>query len=144
VRYSTPRVPLVGQEGTIWMRYKNWEIGGFDRDVAVEFYREGISPLVSVLLASRGIASIVDARAHLGDDPKKIYDPFLMTDMDKAVTRILAAIENSERIAIYGDYDVDGMTSCVLLAHWLRSRGADYEIYIVNALLYTAIMTLTA
>ena len=112
------------------MRYKNWEIGGFDRDVAVEFYREGISPLVSVLLASRGIASIVDARAHLGDDPKKIYDPFLMTDMDKAVTRILAAIENGERIAIYGDYDVDGMTSCVLLAHWLRSRGADYEIYI--------------
>ena len=112
------------------MRYKNWKIGGFNREAAVEFYREGISPLVSVLLASRGIEGVEDARAHLGDDPTKIYDPFLMADMDKAVSRIRKAVKNNERIVIYGDYDVDGMTSCALLAHWLRSKNADSEIYI--------------
>ena len=112
------------------MRYKNWELGGFDRSTAVKFYREGINPLISVLLASRGISDIRDVHALLGDDPTEIYDPFLMADMDKAVTRILAAVRDGERVAIYGDYDVDGMTSCALLAHWLHSKDTDYEIYI--------------
>jgi len=112
------------------MRYKSWELGGFNRETAVEFYREGINPLISVLLASRGVSTIKDVHALLGDDPTEIYDPFLMADMDKAVLRILAAVRDGERIAIYGDYDVDGMTSCALLAHWLESKGSDYEIYI--------------
>ena len=112
------------------MRFRNWEIRGFDRDTAVDFCRKGISPLVSVLLTSRGIGSIDDARALMGDSPVEIHDPFLMADMDKAVARIKTAVEKGERIAIYGDYDVDGMTSCALLALWLRSAGAYYEIYI--------------
>jgi single-stranded-DNA-specific exonuclease len=53
-----------------------------------------------------------------------------MADMDKAVARIFRAIECNERIAVYGDYDVDGITSSVLLARWLRSKNADFEIYI--------------
>jgi len=112
------------------MRYKNWEIGGFDRDTAVEFCRNGISPLVSVLLASRGIADIKDALMMIGDDPIPFYDPFLMKDMDKAVSRIKKALEAREHIAIYGDYDADGMTASVLLSLWLRSKGAHFEIYI--------------
>ena len=112
------------------MRYKNWDLGGFDRPTAVDFCRKGINPLISVLLASRGKSTIEDVRALLDGYPGEIHDPFLMTDMDKAVSRILAAVRDGERIAIYGDYDVDGMTSCALMAHWLHSKGADYEIYI--------------
>ena len=116
------------------MRYKKWEICGFDRDLAVEFYRKGINPLVSVFLVSRGVTDIEDARVLFGETPTEIYDPFLMADMDKAVARINSAVEKGERIAIYGDYDVDGMTSCAMLAHWLTSKGADFEIYIPGRL----------
>ena len=116
------------------MRFRSWEIGGFDRNVAVDFYRKGVNPLVSVFLTSRGFTQISDVREILGDDPAEIFDPFLMADMDKAVFRINTAIENGERIAIYGDYDVDGMTSCAVLALWLRSKGADFEIYIPGRL----------
>ena len=112
------------------MRYKNWEINGFDRAAAVDFCRKGVNPLASVFLTSRGITDIDNAHEILGDRPAEIHDPFLMADMDKAVSRINAAVENGERIAVYGDYDVDGMTSCALLAGWLLSRGADFEIYI--------------
>jgi len=112
------------------MGSKNWKIAGFNRDTAVDFCHQGINPLVSVLLASRGFSHIEDVRAMLGDSPAGIHDPFLLTDMDKAVSRINAAVENGERIAIYGDYDVDGMTSCALLAVWLRSRNAKFETYI--------------
>jgi len=112
------------------MRFKKWEIGGFDRDTAVELCNRGVNPLVSVFLTSRGITDIEDVQTILGDKPTEIYDPFLMTDMDKAVARIDSAIENGERIAVYGDYDVDGMTSCAILALWLHTRGVDFETYI--------------
>ena len=112
------------------MRFNNWEIGGFDREKAVEFCRDGVNPLVSVFLASRGVTEMEDVRAVLGDDPAPFHDPFLMADMDKAVSRIKEAVKIGERIAIYGDYDVDGMTSSVMLALWLQSKEADFEIYI--------------
>jgi len=112
------------------MRFKNWDISGFDRDTAIEFCRSGVNPLVSVFLASRGIVELDDVNALLGDEPFPFYDPFLMIDMDKAVTRIKNAIASGERIAIYGDYDVDGMTSSAMLAIWLSSQGANFEIYI--------------
>jgi len=112
------------------MRSANWEIGGFDRSTAVDFFRHGINPLICVLLASRGVSQIEEARAMLGDGLFEVHDPFLLAGMDKAVSRISAAVENGERIAIYGDYDVDGMTSCALLALWLRSKNVDYETYI--------------
>jgi len=112
------------------MKFNNWEIGGFDRDIAVEFCRNGINPLVSVLLASRGISDIKEANAVIGDDPLPFFDPFLMADMEKAVSRINEAVKAGEHIAIYGDYDVDGMTAVAVIAIWLDSKGADYEIYI--------------
>jgi len=112
------------------MRFRNWDISGFDRETAVEFCRNGVNPLVSVFLSSRGYTEIDDVRTVLGETPIKLHDPFLMTDMDRAVMRINNAIKNGERIAVYGDYDVDGMTSCVVLAIWLRSKGVDFEIYI--------------
>ena len=108
----------------------DWEIVGFNRDNAVEFCRHGINPLVSVFLASRGISDLEGAREMLGDESIPLHDPFLMKDMDKAVERIRVAIEKGRRIAVYGDYDVDGMTCVVLLALWLDSKGADYIVYI--------------
>ena len=116
------------------MRFKNWEIGGFDRNIAVELCRKGLNPLLSVLLVSRGAAKIEDAHKSLGDAPEGIHDPFLMTDMYKAIARICAAVKNGERIAVYGDYDVDGVTSSTLLAQWLQSQNANYEIYIPGRL----------
>ncbi|MDR0491424.1 MAG: single-stranded-DNA-specific exonuclease RecJ [Oscillospiraceae bacterium] len=116
------------------MRFENWEISGFDRAAAVDFCREGINPLVSVFLTSRGMGNIEDARAFLGNSSCEIHDPFLLAGMDKAVSRINAAIDKGERIAVYGDYDVDGMTSCAILSLWLRSKGVDFEIYIPSRL----------
>ncbi|MDR2570322.1 MAG: single-stranded-DNA-specific exonuclease RecJ [Oscillospiraceae bacterium] len=112
------------------MRFDNWEIVGFDRDKAVEFYDNGINPLVSVLLASRGVTDIHEAQAAVGGEPALFYDPFLMVDMDKAVSRIKKAVETGEHIAVYGDYDVDGMTSVAVLAMYLKSKNANFEIYI--------------
>ena len=112
------------------MRFGNWETGSYDRDAAVDLCKNGVNPLVSVLLVSRGVTGIGEARLFLGEEPSRIHDPFLLTDMDKAVARIGEALENNEKIAIYGDYDVDGMTSSALLALWLRSKSADFEIYI--------------
>ena len=121
---------MIRERQELLMRFWNWEIGSFDRDTAVEFCRSGVNPLVSVFLTSRGVTNIEDARVILGECNAEIYDPFLMADMEKAVARINRAVDNRERIAVYGDYDVDGMTSCVLLARWLRTKGADFEIYI--------------
>ena len=116
------------------MKNISWETGSFDRDTAVAFCREGVSPLISVFLTSRGVTGIDEVREILGERPAEIHDPFLMADMDKAVKRINSAIDNREHIAVYGDYDVDGMTSSALLAQWLLSRGADFEIYIPGRL----------
>ena len=112
------------------MKYKNWEICGFKRETAVEFCKNGLNPLVSVFLASRGIDNMDGARVMTGDTSGEIHDPMLLADMEKAVLRIENAIAGGERIAVYGDYDVDGMTSCAIMALWLESKRADYEIYI--------------
>jgi len=116
------------------MRSGTWEIGSFDRESALGLYQYGINPLVSVFLAARGITDINDVNMYIGNSSASFFDPFLMSDMDKAVYRIKKAVETGEHIAIYGDYDVDGMTSVVLLSLWLRSKNAKHEIYIPGRL----------
>lgn len=112
------------------MKFVDWVIKGYDRASAVKLSRSGINPLVSVFLASRGMTTVEAAENFLNDDLSRVHDPFLLKDMDIAVERINQAMENGERIAVYGDYDVDGMTASCLLASFFRSRGVDYEIYI--------------
>jgi single-stranded-DNA-specific exonuclease len=112
------------------MKFVDWVIRGYDRASAVALSRSGINPLVSVFLASRGMTTPEAAQSFLRDDMSVIADPFLLKDMAPAVERIKKAMEAGERIAVFGDYDVDGMTASCLLATYFRSKGADSEIYI--------------
>ena len=112
------------------MKFDSWIVKGYDRSIAVGLTRSGINPLVSVFLAARGMTTEDAAKGFLRDDMSVISDPYLLCGMNDAVGRIRRAIKNSEKIAIYGDYDVDGMTASCLLASYFRSQNADFEIYI--------------
>lgn len=114
------------------MKFDSWIIKGYDRPAAVELTRSGINPLVSVFLSARGLTTVEAVREFLFDDLSEIGDPYLLEDMVVAVERIRRAMADGEKIAIYGDYDVDGMTASCLLASFFRSKDADFEIYIPN------------
>ena len=87
--------------------------------------RLGRSELFSVLLYNRGYRSAEEARHFLRFEEADFHDPYLLMDMDKAVARVFEAIERDEKICIYGDYDVDGVTSVSMLYLYLRELGAD-------------------
>lgn len=116
------------------MKFENWIIHGFDRDSAVALVRNGLNPLVAVILASRGIDTMDKAAPILEYSLENIHDPFLMRDMDKAVERILTAVERKERVVVFGDYDVDGMTSSCIMYEFLTSLGLECGIYIPGRL----------
>ena len=85
----------------------------------------GIAPVTARLLCIRGISDLDQARRFLNPSLDDLLDPFALTDMSVAVDRILGAIAKGERIAIHGDYDVDGVTSTVILRRALELLGAD-------------------
>ncbi len=114
------------------MKFDSWIIKGYDRTDAVGLTRSGINPLVSVFLSARGMTSAQSVREFLLDDLGVIEDPYILNDMDGAVKRIHRAVATGEKIAVYGDYDVDGMTASCLVASYFRSKDADFEIYIPN------------
>ncbi len=91
-----------------------------------------VTPMVAKLAAERGIRTPEQwahfTQPHLED----LHDPFALHDMEKAVERIMAAIEGGEQITIYGDYDVDGLTSTTIMKEALESIGAEPNIYIPN------------
>jgi single-stranded-DNA-specific exonuclease len=89
-------------------------------------------PVVRQILFNRGIATPAEAEAFLGAQPNYNTDPFQMKDMRVAVDRIQTALANREPVAIYGDYDVDGVTATALLVQALRALGADVREYIPN------------
>lgn len=89
-----------------------------------------ISPFTAQILLNRGIESPEEGERFLNPSLKDLPDPFLLPDMEKAVSRIAAAIQKKEAIAIYGDYDVDGLTSTALLAHFLKNLDATPLLYI--------------
>ena len=89
----------------------------------------GLPWVLCAILSARGIPSIEGMEAFLSGDVM-IEDPFVMADMHKAVSRVLEAMENGERIAVYGDYDCDGLTATALLTSYLQSAGADVIYYI--------------
>jgi len=89
-----------------------------------------ISPIIAQLLINRGITSVSSAQEFLKSDLNALHDPFLLKDMDKAVLRIKEAIGKNEKVLIYGDYDVDGITGVTLLYLVLKGLGADVHYYI--------------
>ena len=89
-------------------------------------------PLLRQVLFNRGFADDPSARAYLRGEPNSNTDPFQMTDMQVAIERIRYALANNEPIAIYGDYDVDGVTATALLVETLKKLGADVRGYIPN------------
>lgn len=94
----------------------------------------GVSPLLAQILVNRNIRTPEDAHFFLFGDLSSCHDPFLFKDMDKAVARIQKAVQGKEKILIYGDYDVDGITSIALLFFILCKMGACVETFIPNRL----------
>ena len=105
------------------MKYRQWNIGAPDPEAVKRLYRSGIPWLLSVVLASRGIVEREAVRAALSRERRLTLSPLLMKDMDRAVERVRRAIEDRETVAVFGDYDVDGITSTVLLSDYLRRQG---------------------
>lgn len=113
------------------MNITEWITGRYDENAVSCLMRElGISSLPAKLLAVRGIKTAQEARKFLDKDVSALHDPFLMRDMDKAVRRIRRAVDENEKIAVYGDYDADGVTATYTLLHYLKSIGADCTYYI--------------
>ena len=107
------------------MKYTQWNAAAFDQAAAERLHAAGHPRLLSAVMAARGVEAPGEAGALLVRERHLQNSPFLMKDMDKAVRRIRLALERGERMAVFGDYDVDGITSTVLLVHYLRSQGAD-------------------
>lgn len=121
---------MIANREKIWK--EKYTAGDAERDAAIKDIAEGlgVSFLFAVLLYNRGYTSAESARAFLCFDSTDFHDPFLMADMEKAVDRILSATANGEKIYIYGDYDVDGVTSVTMLYKYLTSLGAQARIKI--------------
>ncbi len=114
---------------------KRWiEVGGDGEGAAGLAGALGLHPLAARVLASRGYADPAAARAFLEAPLAGLPDPFSMKGMPAAVARLAAALERGERIAAYGDYDVDGVTSTVLLSGFLRAAGGDVVTYVPHRL----------
>lgn len=92
----------------------------------------GIHPVVAKLLYNRGYHDESSAKSFIYMESEMLLDPFLMLDVEKAIDGIKSAIERREKITVYGDYDVDGVTSVCTLYLYLKSLGADVDYYIPN------------
>ena len=115
------------------MKYGIWNVNEPDPRAVNALVTGGYAPLAAMVLASRGITGKAQADSYL-DCNAPLCDPFLMTDMDLAAGRVGLAMARGEKIAVFGDYDVDGITSTCLLTDFLRSHGADVVSYIPGRL----------
>jgi len=114
---------------------KKWEFyQANDIDVDNIMKEFNVGRLVATVLANRGIVEKEEIRTFLEPTREDFYDPYLLPDMKKAVDRIAKAIENKEKILIYGDYDVDGITSITVLKKFLEERGIEVGYHIPNRL----------
>lgn len=110
---------------------KIWQLNEFNKAEAERLAKEvGVSPLVAGILLNRGVKDAEAAREFLYGSAEPYHDPFLMKDMHKAAERIWRGIDAGERITVYGDYDVDGISASSLLYLFLKDCGADVNTYI--------------
>ena len=112
------------------MGMKKWQIAGFNKMLAKELAVEcDIDPIVALIASARGYTDPASLEEFLSDEPC-FDDPRNLVDIEKAADIINSYIEDGSRIAVYGDYDCDGITSTVLMFSYLKSRGADCVYYI--------------
>ena len=110
---------------------KNWKIRPVDAQHIQQFALEaGISPILSKLLLFRGISQSADCERYFVPSPGHLHDPFLFSEMETAVNRILKAVQNQEKVIIHGDYDVDGITSVCILLETLLDLGLSASYFI--------------
>ena len=113
------------------MLQKKWLIKEFDKDSVIDISKKlHISPITAIVLYNRGIRETEAIKNFLNADYKCLHDPYLLKDMDKAVERINTAIKNGEKVTIYGDYDVDGITSIAILYKHLSRLGIEVGYYV--------------
>ena len=117
----------------IALKYGIWNISQPDTSSVNALVGCGYPPLAAMVLASRGLGTPEAAHNYLDCD-QPLLDPFLMTDMDLAAGRVGLAMARGEKIAVFGDYDVDGITATCLLGDFLRSQGANCVFYIPSRL----------
>lgn len=114
---------------------KKWQIYETNENKVKEISeRYNLNKLLSTILVNRNITQEEEVRLFLKPTRGDFHNPFLMQDMEKAVERILIAIEKKEKVTIYGDYDVDGITSITVLKSFLQERGLEVGTYIPNRL----------
>ena len=114
---------------------KKWEYNEVDENKVLEISKKyDVSELLATILVNRNIIEDEKIKVFLDPTRNDFYDPFLMPDMEIAVDRIIKAIKDKEKIVIYGDYDVDGITSIAVLKQFLEDRGMDVGYHIPNRL----------
>ena len=102
---------------------KKWEYYDINTKEVEEIKNKySVSKLVATVISNKKLQDDIDV--FLNPTRNDFYDPFLMPDMEIAVNRIIKAIENQEKVIIYGDYDVDGITSITVLKKFLQDRGS--------------------
>ena len=114
---------------------KKWQIYETDNEKVNELIKKyNLNLLLATILVNKNITDEKVLNKFLHPTRKDFYDPFLMPDMDLAIDRILKAIDNKEKIIIYGDYDADGITSITVLKSFFKDLGIDVDSYIPNRL----------
>ena len=110
------------------MKYKQWNRAASAPQARAAMEAAGVPPLAALTLCARGLDTPEKARAFLDAGRGQLLDPFLMKDMDRAAARVRRALAAGEHIAVYGDYDVDGITSTCLLTDFLRREGGTVTV----------------
>ena len=114
---------------------KKWELNEANDALINKISEEfNVSKLVANIIANKGLTNSDEIEVFLHPRRTDFHDPFMMPDMEKAVDRVVKAIETHEKVAIYGDYDVDGITSITVLKSFLKDVGLDVDYYIPNRL----------
>ncbi len=114
---------------------KKWQIYEVDEEKVEEISQKyNLNKLLATILVNRNIITEEQIKLFLKPTRKDFHNPYLITDMEKAIDRIVKAIEKQEKVTIYGDYDVDGITSITVLKSFLKDRGLEVSQYIPNRL----------
>src|SRR4051794_17947668 len=111
--------------------HREWHYPAFPPDGREELAQAlGVSTTVAGLLIARGCTDVATAQRFLHPSLDDLHDPFLMPDIDLAVTRLARALETGEKILVHGDYDVDGVTAAALMTRVLRALGGNVESFV--------------